>query len=162
MSARAADIQAMVTALQEDFDRGFSLPLAEREAAPRSILRVVAAGRELAIQLEDISGMQLDPHLARVPAAPSHLLGLTGARGRTWPVYDLGVLLGHARGHRPRVLCLMREPSVALACEAFRGLLHVRPSAIVDAPPTLGSSKAVQIGEDFIRLLDPSGLVYKN
>jgi chemotaxis signal transduction protein len=153
----------MVTALQEDFDRAFSLPLPERDAAPRPILRMVAAGHELAVELSDVSGMHLDPHLARVPAAPSHLLGLATVRGRTWPVHDLALLLGYGRGSRPRVLCLMRgEPQAAFACEAFRGLIHVRSDAVVDAPPSVGSRKAVKIGDDFIRMLDPSNLVPKN
>jgi chemotaxis signal transduction protein len=155
-----ADVRALVTALQEDFDRAFSLPLPERDGAPRPILRVVAGGHEMALALDDISGMHLDPRLARVPAAPNHLLGLATVRGRAWPVHDLAVLLGYGPASRPRVLCLMRgEPQAAFACETFRGLVHVRPEAVVDAPPSVGSRKAVKIGDDFIRLLDPSSLL---
>ena len=163
MSPGAPDLRAVVTSLRDDFDRSFSLPLPPREQAPHQLLRIVAAGSEWAVPLGDISGVHLDPHLARVPVAPGHLLGLTTVRGSTWPVHDLSVLLGQSRQPRPRVLCLLRgEPRAAVACEIFRGLLHVPPSAIVDAPPSLGSSKAVQIGDDFIRLLDLSSLVPKS
>lgn len=163
MSLVTADLQAMVTVLREEFDRTFCLPLPERDAAPRPILRVVAGGHELALELDDISGMDLDPRLARVPAAPAHLLGLTTVRGRVWPVHDLAMLLGYGPGSRPRVLCLMRgEPQAAFACEAFRGLIHVRSDAIVEAPPSHGSRKAVMIGDDFVRMIDPSSLLHSS
>lgn len=155
-----ADLRAKVTALREDFDRAFCLPLPERDAAPRPILRIVAGGHDLALDLADVSGMHVDPRLARVPAAPSHLLGLATVRGRTWPVHDLAMLLGYGSGSRPRVLCLMRgEPQAAFACQEFRGLIQVRSDAIVDAPPSLGSRKAVKIGDDLIRMLAPSNLL---
>lgn len=163
MSPRAGDLFARATALRDAFDRTFTLPAPERQDAPVQVLRLQAAGKEWALRLDDIVGMHLDPHLARVPAAPRALLGLTTVRGRTWPVYDLSVLLGQGRQERPRVLCLLRgEPSAALACEVFRGLVHVRAQAIVEAPQLRGSRKAVQVDQDFLRLLELAELIPKN
>ncbi len=111
--------------LREQFDRGFALPIAEKPAL-LGLLSIRVGGDPYALRISEIAGLHGDKTVAPAAGSRPGFLGMAGFRGVVSPVYDLGVLLGYARGESTRFLVLVKGAApVALAFEGFAGHFHV-------------------------------------
>lgn len=117
--------------LKNAFDSSFTLPIAEREEQPRRALHIRARGRQLAVRVDELAGVEPCRRIVRTPSRPRGLLGLTGVRGQLVATYDLAALLGdpaHAQDApeaplRWMLLCL-GNPEVSLAVEQIEGYVQ--------------------------------------
>jgi purine-binding chemotaxis protein CheW len=131
----------------------------------RGYLAFKAGERTYALPAEDVAEIVRVPALARVPQAPSSLLGLANLRGRVTPVASLRALLGGA-SDAPGGLALLLAGAapVAIAIDGAPVLVSVddlrtddaamlaRPEEHVVAMFSLG-------GDDVARVLDVQALL---
>jgi len=119
LSGRAAE-------LRRAFDRSFAVPQNATVEDSVELLAIRAGGAGYAIRLAAVSGLFADRTVTALPSPVPELLGVAAFRGTVVPVYDLGVLLGHARSGKPRWLVLdTGTPAVGLAFEELDGHLRV-------------------------------------
>jgi chemotaxis signal transduction protein len=123
-----------VLELRAQFDSGFAQAPQAAGAPGSNMLAIRAAGEPYALYLEQIGGLYADRSIVALPSAVPSLLGVTGFRGQIIPVYDLAVLLGHARGAAPRWLVLVRcAQPLALAFDQFESHFSAAPEHIMHA-----------------------------
>jgi purine-binding chemotaxis protein CheW len=117
--------------LRSAFDRSFAAP-AHLDTTPKEDLLAIRSGSQLlALRLSEIGGLFADKKITRIPGRIATLLGIAGFRGAILPVYDLGMLLGQAKGKAARWLVIAASAPIALAFEEFDGHLRISKDAIV-------------------------------
>lgn len=133
MSA-ALPLSQAVLELRAQFDSAFAQAPRVAAAAGPSMLAIRVAGEPYALHLDQIGGLYADRSIVALPSALPSLLGVTGFRGQIIPVYDLAVLLGHARGAAPRWLVLVRcAQPLALAFDRFEAHFTAAPEDLMRA-----------------------------
>jgi len=116
--------------LRRAFDRSFAAP-AHFDATPKEDLLAIRSGSQvLALRLAEIGGLFADKKITRIPGRVATLLGIAGFRGAILPVYDLGMLLGQAKGKASRWLVIAASAPIAFAFEGFDGHLRISKDAI--------------------------------
>lgn len=129
----ALPLSQAVLELRAQFDSAFAQAPRVAGAAGAGMLAIRVANEPYALHLEQIGGLYADRSIVALPSALPSLLGVTGFRGQIIPVYDLAVLLGHARGAVPRWLVLVRcaQPlALALAFDQFESHFTAAPGSI--------------------------------
>jgi purine-binding chemotaxis protein CheW len=134
-----------VAGLRRAFDSSFARPAIVDASPGENVLAVSIRSQRYAFRLRDISGLHADKRITRVPSPVPALLGIAGFRGTVLPVYDLGLLLGHAAADAPRWLVVAAGEPVALAFDAFDQHLRVPADAIV--PDLRGDGGARHVRE---------------
>ena len=116
------------------FDRSFAQPVAV-DSVPLDALLVVLVGADrYALRLSEIAGLFVDRKITPLPSAVPELLGVAGFRGTMLPVYDLGLLLGHApAGTTRRGVVIAAALPIALAFDEAGAHLRVPRDAIATA-----------------------------
>ena len=112
------------------FDRSFAAPAHLDTAVRENLLAIRSGSQMLALRLSEIGGLFADKKITRIPARTATLLGIAGFRGAILPVYDLGMLLGQAKGKASRWLVIAASAPIALAFEGFDGHLRISKDAI--------------------------------
>jgi chemotaxis signal transduction protein len=117
--------------LKHAFDASFAASIVKRDEAPRSALYIRTRGRQLAVRVDELAGVEPCRRLVRTPNRPRGLLGLTGVRGQLVATYDLAALLGapaHAEGAPEAPLRWMLlcdgNPEISLAVEQIEGYVR--------------------------------------
>jgi chemotaxis signal transduction protein len=127
----ALPLSQAVLELRAQFDSAFAQAPRVAGAAGTGMLAIRVANEPYALHLEQIGGLYADRSIVALPSALPSLLGVTGFRGQIIPVYDLAVLLGHARGAAPRWLVLVRcAQPLALAFDQFESHFTAAPESI--------------------------------
>jgi chemotaxis signal transduction protein len=130
--------------LREAFDRSFAEPATAAGTAGAGLLRVRIGSERYVIQLDEISGLFADKKITHLPSPVHELLGIAGFRGVTLPVYDLGMMLGHARRATPRWLVLTATTNLGLAFDDFEGYASALPGSILPAQTVSGAHDHVR------------------
>jgi len=108
--------------LRQDFDRAFAEPPARAEVPSEEFLAIRVRGEAQALRLADVGRLLRLQALTRYAAPAQAWLGLHGVADGVVPVYDLGVLLGHAPADAaPGWMAVCAGAPVALAFDAFDG-----------------------------------------
>lgn len=132
----ASPLSQVVLDLRAEFDSGFAKAPPVAGAALQSMLAIQIAGEPYALHLEQVGGLYADRAIMALPSPAPALLGVTSFRGQITPVYDLAVLLGHARRAAPRWMVLVRCPqALALAFDQFESHFTAAPEQITSAAP---------------------------
>jgi len=112
------------------FDRSFAAA-AHFDAAPKEDLLAIRSGSQvLALRLAEVGGLFVDKKITQIPGRVATLLGIAGFRGAILPVYDLGMLLGQAKGKASRWLVIAASAPIALAFEGFDGHLRISKDTV--------------------------------
>ena len=139
-------ITARVAELRRAFDASFAEPGQEiRDEDPSSALAIRAGDRQLAVRIEELSGVEACRRLVPLPGGAPGLLGLTGVRGQLVAVYDLAAVLGArtpASGaaepaFRWLLLCAT-SPELGLAIEHLDGYLRFSSAELHDEAGSVG------------------------
>jgi purine-binding chemotaxis protein CheW len=131
MTEAAPRLRDRALQLRQDFDRAFAQPVRVDEAEEEDLLGIRVGEQACAIRLSEIAGIHVGKKVMRVPGAHAALLGIAGFRGSLVPVYDLQLMLGHARGAAPRWLVVAAAAPIALAFATFDGRLRVARGEIL-------------------------------
>lgn len=119
-------------ALRADFDQAFAKAPREAGPDPTGMLAIRIAGEPYALRLEQVGGLHADRRIMPLPSSVPALRGVAGFRGQIVPVYDLALLLGHARSAAPRWLVLVRcEQALALAFDQFEAHFTAAPDQVM-------------------------------
>ena len=127
---------AFAVQLRAEFDNGFAMPPRTASAPGRHLLAIGAGGGVYAIDLAEITGLQVDRRIVPAPGPLPEWLGLAGIRGELVPVYSLAMLLGHGKPSDAQVRWIALSGSrqrVGLAFETFDGHLSLDPGQIAAA-----------------------------
>ena len=131
MTEAAPRLSDRAAQLRHDFDRAFAEPVRADEAEEEDLLGIRVGEQACAIRLSEIAGIYAGRKVTRVPGAHTALRGIAGFRGSLLPVYDLQLLLGHARAESPRWLAVAAAAPIALAFATFDGRLRVPRREII-------------------------------
>jgi purine-binding chemotaxis protein CheW len=126
---------AFALQLRAEFDNGFAMPPRAASAPGRQLL-AIGAGGAYAIDLAEITGLQVDRRIVPAPGPVPEWLGLAGIRGELVPVYSLAMLLGHGQPSDAQVRWIALSGSrqrVGLAFETFDGHISLDPGQIAAA-----------------------------
>lgn len=146
MTSAQAQPAAFAAQLRREFDQAFSLPAQAETATGRHLLAIRIGEQSYVLDPAEITGLQVDRPIIRVPGALQEWLGLAGIRGGLVPVYSLAVLLGHqAPAVQPRWLALCGSgQSLGLAFDEFERHLNLEPSQIAAVDPAHTRSEHVR------------------
>jgi purine-binding chemotaxis protein CheW len=126
------ELHARAGELRRNFDRAFAHPETTPAAAQLELLLIRVRGHDYALRLDQVGALHEGRKLVAVPSPRPELRGLLGVRGQVTPVYDLGLLLGHAPGPAGRWVVLARGTApFGVAFEHFEAYLRVPFSAMV-------------------------------
>jgi chemotaxis signal transduction protein len=117
--------------LRSAFDRSFAAPAHLDTTLKEDLLAIRSGSQLLALRLSEIGGLFADKKITRIPGRIATLLGIAGFRGAILPVYDLGMLLGQAKGKASRWLVSAAAVPIGLAFEGFDGHLRISKDAII-------------------------------
>lgn len=138
------------------------------DAQVHSVLVVLSASRHVALAMRDVVEVMRPQVVESFPNAPSFVSGLSLARGRALPVFDLGALLsGVASTHTAKRFVTLRVGSrqVLLAVDAVVGVRQLSDSSLEELPPLLGAdvqerfSGVSSIDESLLLQLDAARLI---
>lgn len=107
-----------VADMRDEFDRAFANPIANAERKTEDYLSILVDGHPYAIPMAAVGALHTGVKISAVPTAVRELLGVATLRGTLVPVYDLGLLLGHAASATRWLLVARIEP-VAFAFDSF-------------------------------------------
>ena len=115
-------------ALRAELERSFAAPLAGATRQGEAVLVVRVREQRHALRLVELAGLHHGLLVVDVPGPEPSFLGLVGLRGALVPVYDLGALLGFARGdERPAWLVVARGATpVGLGFDDLEAHTHAR------------------------------------
>ncbi|MEZ6186301.1 MAG: chemotaxis protein CheW [Planctomycetota bacterium] len=131
--------------------------------APR-VLELVAAGERFGIEVGSIKALDRVRRHARLPGAPSYVLGVVEVRGEAVALIHLAARLGlpaaPVRAEQPLIVIESEEP-VAIAVDQLLGVVEVAPEALSegDSGAHLRPSSAVLGSSAGLRVLDPEAIV---
>jgi len=130
-------LEARLIALRSAFDAAFALPPEPPAGARRGYLGIRLHGAPYALDLGEVASVRKHVPVTPLPSEEAHLLGVAGFGGALAAVYDLGALLGQARGAEPAWFVLVRGAPVAFAFHGLEGQL--RADAEEEATSDAGS-----------------------
>ena len=81
-----------VERLRAEFDRSFTEPTREAARTARDFVLVLAGGRQWALALSGLHGIEHDRPLVPMPSSHAALLGMAGVGSMAIPVFDLAAL----------------------------------------------------------------------
>jgi chemotaxis signal transduction protein len=136
--------------LKRAFDRSFAEAPAVAREAHDDLLEIRVGGDPYAVSLADTGGLFADTRITPLPGSVTEMCGVAGLRGSLLPVYDLGALLGYAKGKVPRWLLVTARTPVALAFDGFERHLSMPRAAIAPAPDPGVSGRSRHI-HDIVR-----------
>ncbi|WP_256081980.1 chemotaxis protein CheW [Massilia sp. YIM B04103] len=126
--------------LREQFDRSFALAPALPAAGSLSVLTIRVGDERYAIGLPDICGLYVDRSILALPGPLPELLGVTGFRGQSVPVYELAGMLGKSGGAAPRWMVLMQTSApLAFAFDGFETHLCATADQLIAAANSAGA-----------------------
>lgn len=160
MSA-AAPVNDTVLALRANFDAGFARAPQAAGAERAGMLAIRIGGQPYALRLAQIGGLHADRRIVALPSPAPALRGVTGFRGQVVPVYDLALLLGHARSAAPRWLVQVRcADPLALAFDHFEAHFTAAPEQFIGATVQAaeGARPVIDLASLHEQLLRQSGL----
>ncbi len=142
MSDSGLSLAARLIEMRKRFDEAFAAP-PPGETEPRQALIVLStAGEELAVRLEEISGLAaIRTKVLPVPSDIPELIGITAVRGDVVPVFSLARLLGLAgadQNVRWIVTAGNGAATVGFGFESFDGYMQ---AARADVLPAAGPSQ---------------------
>jgi len=124
-----------VRELARAFDSAFAEAHRGSEQNAKSFLAFRCAGRALALEGHEVSGVIRLPRLCRVPSTQPALLGLAAERGQLVPVFSLARLLGVTTTASPHWLLLaQRSDPVGFAFDDLAGYVRVSEADILREP----------------------------
>ena len=125
--------------------------------------------RAYALPAEAVSEVVVAPPVARVPQAPSSLLGIGNLRGAVLPVVSLRSLMGRGRDGAPdaRAIILNGAAPVALVVDVVDALVTVEAESVETGQAELAADEgerllgAFRLGtnQTVVRILDIQGLL---
>ena len=144
-------------ALRQAFDRVFAEPAVTEAHAPEELIVVRLGGRQLALRLTALAGIERVERVVPLPGGPAGLVGLAGLRGRLVPVFDLAATLGlPAAPPTGWVAVVGQQEPVGLAFEGLVGVEAVEKEAIVPAEAHAAGAlvpEAVRLGSEMVGVL---------
>lgn len=108
-------------ALKTAFDRSFAVPEAPAAEPTAEFLMIHVGGDPHLLRLEDVSELQADRRIERIPSSVADFAGLARFRSALLPVYDLAALLGYPRPAASRWTVVAAAAPLALRFEHFVG-----------------------------------------
>lgn len=120
-------------ALRAAFDGAFAAPPAD--AAPTcDLLAIRVASEPYALRLTEIAALARDLAMVPVPSPVPELRGIAARRGRLYPAYDLGALLGHGLNvDAPWAVLVEAAHPLAFCFEAMEGSVRLPAAAVASA-----------------------------
>lgn len=155
------DLAELVAAASDDDERETD-DLAEVVlTAPMILFR--AGDRWYGVLAENVREVVAKDHVARVPAMPSHVLGVALVHSRLVPVVDLAVMLGRTgpspTSHRRLVVIEGNGGEVSVLADEARGVIEV-PLAGETTDDRFGFvAGEITWGEELVCVLDAPSLV---
>ncbi len=126
------------------------------------VLNVVAGGREFALEIGVVQGIERPRRWARLPLAPTYVLGVCEIGGTVVAVVDLAARLGLRAGpenHTGAVVLVDSAEAVGLSVESIEGVGEIDLEAGVDLGPTGRTAGARGLGSGGRILLESEPLV---
>lgn len=124
----SADQERTRTALRmrEEFDLSFARAPQLEKPGVIDLLQIHVAELRYAVRLSEVAAVHAERRVVAVPTHDPRLLGLVGLRGSITPVFDLALVLGHAKTKDPRWLLELRSAKpCALALAGLHGHLRL-------------------------------------
>lgn len=101
--------------LRSTFDSSFTKPVELAVLETEDFLLLQLGSSNVAVRLSGISGLFVDRKVTKLPGSPPELMGISGFRGITLPVYDLQAIVGNGRASAPRWVMIVAAAPLALA-----------------------------------------------
>lgn len=150
-------------ALRQAFDRVFAEPAVTEAHAPEELIVVRLGGRQLALRLTALTGIERVGRVVPLPGAPAGLVGLAGLRGRLVPVFDLAAMLGlPAEPYSGWMAVVGLQEPIGLAFDGLVGVEAVEPAAIVPAEAHAAGAivpEAVRLGSEMVGVLSVEAIM---
>lgn len=125
------------------------------------VLRVIAAGRDFALEVAVVQGIERPSRWARLPGAPAYVRGVAEARDQAVAVVDLAArlqLLAAASSAEGDVVLIESDEPVGLAVERVVGVEEVDPAGLV-RPEGAAAAGLRGCTREGLLLLDAEALV---
>lgn len=157
-------LEQQLRALRDDFDSAFALSTVIARSSRVSLMLTLVGEQQVAVRMNDVAEVLVDPSVTTVPSESPYLRGLTSVRGTVVAVFDLQTLLfadeGKDPGRESRWLLRMKGAPVAFAFHELRGLsLFAERQIIKRAGESAGTDELLETPEGSLVVIEPSRLV---
>jgi len=165
-----AAAEAPSTAPRETISEEATIEAGLREAREIKLVGFRVAGQELAVPIAQVQEVIRAVPVTRLPAAPSHILGILNLRGRVAPMVNMADLMDFSgpRGeNRFIIVCRGRGMLVGLMVEAIAAMHQARGQDIewgVEARVGVTSgliSGLLKTGDTLVKILSVDSLFQK-
>ena len=136
MPNRQAGLSVSAEQLRAAFDQSFARAMVADATRWLDFLQIRLDDHVHVLALDEVACLQPLGWVTPIPGPLPALMGVIGHKGDIVPVYDLRIVLGHSASLAPRWMVVSRQPSLALAFDAFDK--HVRYPDEAVARPTGG------------------------